>query len=93
MPVVGVVANLLDASSESCAALERTLAPDASWTLGERCGSRLPLVLEAATRQDGDEKLEALSRLAEIGSIEVVYVDFEDALASDSGEGEEQAWT
>lgn len=81
MPISSLVVTL---ESSSCGVLAE-LARDPRVTLGELQGLHLPVVLEAPTLEESEAVVEGLARRAGILFVDVVTVDFSDAVAEPEG--------
>lgn len=82
MAICGLVITI-DAScdvslEERRAALIARLASDQRITLGDPTGGRLPLVLETTDKADYLRSWDDLEALAEVGSLELACIHFED---------------
>lgn len=77
MPVLGAVAHISPEPGLRLKALA-ALAATPGLTFGELQDDRVPLVIEALDRRDGDLRWEALGAMPGVLHLELAYADFSD---------------
>lgn len=90
MPVLGLVLVLEDGAETTRGRVAKALARASDLDLGTSVEHRWPVVLESATSDEAEARVEALGALEGVSSVDVVYADFGDLVAPASpGNGEE----
>ncbi len=87
MPVLGLVLQMDDASEATRQRVAGQLALQGDLELGESAGHRWPVVLESATTDEAEARVDALRDLAGVAGVDVVYADFEDLLTGAAAGG------
>jgi len=80
MPILGLVILLDDARPATRSQVADLLSRAADLELGEPVAHRWPVVLEADSEHDAEERIRSLRSLEGISYVDVVYADFEDLL-------------
>lgn len=86
MPISSLVIHLV-ADAERAGDLERLLAADPRVTLGARCESRLPIVLDTADRSETNSIFDAIRSHREVRHVDVVFVEVDAMETSETAEG------
>jgi len=90
MPVLGLVLVLDDGAEATRRRVAEALAGASDLDLGEAMAHRWPVVLESATSDEAEARVDALGTLHGVSNVEVVYADFGDLLTpAGAGVGEE----
>jgi len=90
MPVLGLVLVLDDGAETTRRRAAEALAGASDLDLGDAIAHRWPVVLESATSDEAEARVDELGTLPGVSNVEVAYADFGDLLTTtNAGVGEE----
>ena len=88
MPVLGLVLTLGDASKGGRGRVLEPLLRERDLTIGDFAEGKLTLDLEVEGPEEGEARVRALSDLAGVAHVDVVYANFEDLLPGQGDTGD-----
>ncbi len=90
MPVLGLVLVLDDGAEATRRRVAQALSGAGDLDLGEATAHRWPVVLESATSNEAEARVDALGTLPGVSNVEVVYADFGDLLTTTNASAGEE---